>query len=247
MKSHVWVRLRWRHVCVSFRENLERLLDDKHFKEEIVHFNISEETGVVDASHRARLIPLLMRYYSLSTTVPWSRGVSNTAVDTVVESGRVFFSFVALTWFVAVVFMTLRSDTGDWLRVVNLVRQCFFIRLRHKKQWTVSCPVSSQSVSNSLIIDLFSQASFTCFGLNSTLSGPGSFLDVCAAKQEVSSRANPRQPPAPPSFCVFWPVAKRRSWRCSSASCWSRCLITAKVEKKERKHRTFSLDTFYFL
>ena len=49
-------------MCV-FRENLERLLDDKHFKEEIVHFNISEEeTGVVDASHRAGLIPLLMRY-----------------------------------------------------------------------------------------------------------------------------------------------------------------------------------------
>lgn len=45
-----------------FRENLERLLDDKHFKEEIVHFNISEETGVVEASHRATLIPLLMRY-----------------------------------------------------------------------------------------------------------------------------------------------------------------------------------------
>uniref|UniRef100_A0A3B3UBG5 UTP20 small subunit processome component n=1 Tax=Poecilia latipinna TaxID=48699 RepID=A0A3B3UBG5_9TELE len=41
-------------------ENLERLLDDRHFKEEIVHFNISEETGVVDASHRSRLIPLLM-------------------------------------------------------------------------------------------------------------------------------------------------------------------------------------------
>lgn len=45
---------------VPYKENLERLLDDKHFKEEIVHFNISE-TGVVDASHRARLIPLLMR------------------------------------------------------------------------------------------------------------------------------------------------------------------------------------------
>uniref|UniRef100_A0A3Q2C7Z2 UTP20 small subunit processome component n=1 Tax=Cyprinodon variegatus TaxID=28743 RepID=A0A3Q2C7Z2_CYPVA len=41
-------------------ENLERLLDDKHFKDEIVRFNISEETGVVDASHRGRLIPLLM-------------------------------------------------------------------------------------------------------------------------------------------------------------------------------------------
>lgn len=50
-------------LCVCFhRENLERLLDDKHFKEEIVHFNISEETEVVDASHRAKLIPLLMRY-----------------------------------------------------------------------------------------------------------------------------------------------------------------------------------------
>ncbi|XP_076578925.1 small subunit processome component 20 homolog [Chaetodon auriga] len=46
---------------VPYKENLEKLLDDKHFKEEIVHFNISEETGVVDASHRARLIPLLMR------------------------------------------------------------------------------------------------------------------------------------------------------------------------------------------
>lgn len=48
------------HIA-PYKENLERLLDDKQFKEEIVHFNISEETGVVDASHRARLIPLLMR------------------------------------------------------------------------------------------------------------------------------------------------------------------------------------------
>ncbi|XP_061662596.1 small subunit processome component 20 homolog [Syngnathoides biaculeatus] len=46
---------------VPYKDNLEKLLDDKHFKEEIVHFNISEETGVVDASHRAGLIPLLMR------------------------------------------------------------------------------------------------------------------------------------------------------------------------------------------
>ncbi|XP_061570968.1 small subunit processome component 20 homolog [Cololabis saira] len=46
---------------VPYRENLERLLDDKHFKEEIVLFNISEETGVVDGSHRGGLIPLLMR------------------------------------------------------------------------------------------------------------------------------------------------------------------------------------------
>jgi len=52
-----------------YRENLERLLDDKHFKEEIVHFNISEETGVIDASHRVKLIPLLMRYVHLCVCV----------------------------------------------------------------------------------------------------------------------------------------------------------------------------------
>ncbi|XP_061617524.1 LOW QUALITY PROTEIN: small subunit processome component 20 homolog [Phyllopteryx taeniolatus] len=48
-------------TIVPYKDSLEKLLDDKHFKEEIVHFNISEETGVVDASHRAGLIPLLMR------------------------------------------------------------------------------------------------------------------------------------------------------------------------------------------
>uniref|UniRef100_A0A8C7ULV4 UTP20 small subunit processome component n=1 Tax=Oncorhynchus mykiss TaxID=8022 RepID=A0A8C7ULV4_ONCMY len=46
---------------LPYKENLERLLDDKHFKDEIVHFNISEEQAMVDASHRAQLIPLLMR------------------------------------------------------------------------------------------------------------------------------------------------------------------------------------------
>uniref|UniRef100_A0A8D0C7S2 UTP20 small subunit processome component n=1 Tax=Scleropages formosus TaxID=113540 RepID=A0A8D0C7S2_SCLFO len=41
--------------------NLQRLLDDKHFKEEIVHFNISEDGAVVDASQRPSLIPVLLR------------------------------------------------------------------------------------------------------------------------------------------------------------------------------------------
>lgn len=53
--------------CVN-RENLERLLDDKHFKDEIIQFNITEETGVVEASHRAILIPLLMRYLWVGQT-----------------------------------------------------------------------------------------------------------------------------------------------------------------------------------
>ncbi|XP_060759153.1 small subunit processome component 20 homolog [Neoarius graeffei] len=46
---------------LPYKENLERLLDDKHFKDEIVHFNISEEGKVVLDIHRPQLIPILMR------------------------------------------------------------------------------------------------------------------------------------------------------------------------------------------
>ena len=55
-------------MCV-LRDNLDRLLDDRHFKEEIVHFNISEERTVVDPSHRGQLIPLLMRCVCVSVSV----------------------------------------------------------------------------------------------------------------------------------------------------------------------------------
>ncbi|KAM6301905.1 small subunit processome component 20 homolog isoform 2-T2 [Podargus strigoides] len=46
---------------LPYRENLQRLLEDKSFKEEIVHFSISEETSVVKMEHRPDLIPVLMR------------------------------------------------------------------------------------------------------------------------------------------------------------------------------------------
>ncbi|KAI7792184.1 putative small subunit processome component 20-like protein [Triplophysa rosa] len=46
---------------VPYKENLERLLDDKYFKDEIVHFNIADEGAVVQTSHRPQLIPMLMR------------------------------------------------------------------------------------------------------------------------------------------------------------------------------------------
>lgn len=48
-------------MFITHRENLERLLEDKSFKEEIVHFSISEETTVVKTEHRPHLIPVLMR------------------------------------------------------------------------------------------------------------------------------------------------------------------------------------------
>ncbi|XP_072529293.1 small subunit processome component 20 homolog [Salminus brasiliensis] len=46
---------------LPYKENLEKLLDDRHFKDEIVHFNISEEGSVVLDLHRPKLIPMLMR------------------------------------------------------------------------------------------------------------------------------------------------------------------------------------------
>uniref|UniRef100_A0A670XP62 UTP20 small subunit processome component n=1 Tax=Pseudonaja textilis TaxID=8673 RepID=A0A670XP62_PSETE len=46
---------------LPYKENLYRLLEDKSFKEEIVHFSISEENSIVKPQHRPELIPVLMR------------------------------------------------------------------------------------------------------------------------------------------------------------------------------------------
>uniref|UniRef100_A0A8C4MP86 UTP20 small subunit processome component n=1 Tax=Equus asinus asinus TaxID=83772 RepID=A0A8C4MP86_EQUAS len=46
---------------LPYRENLQRLLEDRSFKEEIVHFSISEDNTVVKTTHRADLFPILMR------------------------------------------------------------------------------------------------------------------------------------------------------------------------------------------
>uniref|UniRef100_A0A2K5Y3K6 UTP20 small subunit processome component n=1 Tax=Mandrillus leucophaeus TaxID=9568 RepID=A0A2K5Y3K6_MANLE len=46
---------------LPYRENLQRLLEDRSFKEEIVHFSISEDNTVVKTAHRADLFPILMR------------------------------------------------------------------------------------------------------------------------------------------------------------------------------------------
>ncbi|XP_062932413.1 small subunit processome component 20 homolog isoform X2 [Cynocephalus volans] len=46
---------------LPYRENLQRLLEDRSFKEEIVHFSISEDNTIVKTAHRADLFPILMR------------------------------------------------------------------------------------------------------------------------------------------------------------------------------------------
>ncbi|XP_076467049.1 small subunit processome component 20 homolog [Babylonia areolata] len=44
-----------------YRENFERLMDDKTFKTEVVLFSVDEETTQVSAEHRQELLPFLMR------------------------------------------------------------------------------------------------------------------------------------------------------------------------------------------
>ena len=44
-----------------YKENIERLMDDENFRDELAHFSVDEESGIVDISHREGLIPLLIR------------------------------------------------------------------------------------------------------------------------------------------------------------------------------------------
>ncbi|XP_020837992.1 LOW QUALITY PROTEIN: small subunit processome component 20 homolog [Phascolarctos cinereus] len=46
---------------LPYKENLQRLLEDKSFKEEIVHFSISEGNTIVKTAHRADLFSVLLR------------------------------------------------------------------------------------------------------------------------------------------------------------------------------------------
>ncbi|KAM4676012.1 small subunit processome component 20 homolog [Discoglossus pictus] len=46
---------------LPYKENLQRLLEDKNFKDELVHFSISEENSIVKSFHRPDLMPVLMR------------------------------------------------------------------------------------------------------------------------------------------------------------------------------------------
>ncbi|XP_053397711.1 small subunit processome component 20 homolog [Mercenaria mercenaria] len=46
---------------IPYRENFNRLLEDKSFKNEIVLFSIDNENSVIDKEHRADVLPILMR------------------------------------------------------------------------------------------------------------------------------------------------------------------------------------------
>ncbi|WAR09427.1 UTP20-like protein [Mya arenaria] len=60
----------------AFKENFERLLDDKTFKNEIVLFSISQENSVVSPEHRPDLLPVLMRILYGKMHVKTGKGTS---------------------------------------------------------------------------------------------------------------------------------------------------------------------------
>ena len=47
---------------VPYKENFDRLLDDEKFRDELAHFSVDEENGVVMETHREGLVPILVRY-----------------------------------------------------------------------------------------------------------------------------------------------------------------------------------------
>ena len=44
-----------------YKENIERLLGDENFRDELAHFSVDEDSGIVAKSHREGLMPVLIR------------------------------------------------------------------------------------------------------------------------------------------------------------------------------------------
>ncbi|KAM9311073.1 small subunit processome component 20 homolog [Gastrophryne carolinensis] len=72
--------LSYRHPHIlHYKENLQRLLEDKNFKEEIVHFSISEESSIVTTLHRPDLMPI---FWSFLLRILYGRMRSKTGSKT---------------------------------------------------------------------------------------------------------------------------------------------------------------------
>ncbi len=73
-----------------YRENLDRLLDNKHFRHELVVFSLDESSGKIHADHRSRLLPILMRilygkFHSHETTHTSSKDTKSNKRSTIIQ------------------------------------------------------------------------------------------------------------------------------------------------------------------
>ena len=72
------------------REHLEKLLEGKHFRHEIVVFSLEETNGVINKDHREDLLPILMRilygkFHSRETTHTSSRDTVTNKRTTIIQ------------------------------------------------------------------------------------------------------------------------------------------------------------------
>ena len=69
-----------------YRENFERLLEDKSFKDEIVLFSIDNENSVVSSEHRPEVLPILMRILYGKMNVKTGKGNTGRQYSSVRQS-----------------------------------------------------------------------------------------------------------------------------------------------------------------
>lgn len=73
-----------------YRDHLEKLLEGKHFRHELVIFNLDEGSGVIHGDHRQNLLPILMRilygkFNSNETTHTSSRDTKSNKRSTIIQ------------------------------------------------------------------------------------------------------------------------------------------------------------------
>ena len=75
---------------IGKREHLEKMLEGKHFRHELVVFSLDESSGIIHADHRMQLLPILMRiiygkFHSHETTHTSSRDSKTNKRSTIIQ------------------------------------------------------------------------------------------------------------------------------------------------------------------
>lgn len=73
-----------------YKDHLTRLIDNKHFRHELVVFSLDESNGVIHSDHRQKLLPILMRllygkFHSHETTHTSSRDSKTNKRSTIIQ------------------------------------------------------------------------------------------------------------------------------------------------------------------
>jgi hypothetical protein len=102
---------------MPYKDHLEKLLEGKHFRHELVIFNLDEDSGAIHRDHRSKLLPILMRilygkFHSHETTHTSSR-------DTKSNKRMIILQFLSscneyeMNYFFNLLFDCLNTAIGD--------------------------------------------------------------------------------------------------------------------------------------